>query len=235
MPVVTVSGQLASGATEVGRLAADLLGASYVDREVLVEMAQRAGASPEVLASREQRLDTLGERIGDTLRRMLETQAAAGMAGDMFMESSGVPMLLGRTYEEAAATPFTRREEVTDAQYFALLQSVITDLAAAGNVVIIGRGGQRLLRERPGVLRTRVIAPLEVRVERLVQAEGLDPHEAERRLRQSDQYQAAFFRKFFKTDVQDAMLYDIVINTAKVPFERAAAIITDLVRLVNSR
>ena len=235
MPVVTISGQLASGATEVGRIVSDVLGVAYVDREVLVEMALLAGATPEVLADREARPDTLGERIGATLRRILEAQAAAGMGGELFVDASGVPLLLGRTYEEAAATAFTRSEQVSDAQYFALLESVIKDLAAAGHVVIVGRGGQFILRDYPGVLRARVIAPLEVRVDRLVLSDGFDPHEAERRLRQSDQSQGAFFRKFFRTDVQDAMLYDIVLNTAKIPYERASSVIADLAQMVHAR
>ncbi|MBI4498400.1 MAG: cytidylate kinase-like family protein [Chloroflexi bacterium] len=232
MPVVTISGQVASGVIEVARLTADLLGAAYVDREILAEVAQRAGAPPETLASRDERLNTLGQRIANTLRRMLEAQAAAGMVGDVFVESSGVPVLLGRTYEEAAATAFTRSEEVSDAQYFALLQSVIKDLAALGNIVIVGRGGQFILHDHPEALHVRVIAPLEVRVERLVQAEGLEPREAEKQLRQADQYQAAFFRKFFRSDVQDAMRYDIVLNTAKIPYEHAAATLADLAQLV---
>lgn len=235
MPVVTITGQYAAGVPEVARMVADCLGASYLDQEILKEAAERVGASPEVLAERDERLDTVGQRIAATIRRMLETQASVGMVGDMFMESSGTPLLLARSYEEAAQTPITRADELDDRRYIALIRSVIEDIANLHHVVIVGRGGQFILKDRPGALHVRLIAPMSARIERVLHQEGGEPRAIEKMLRDRDQVQAAYFRKYFKEDVRDAMHYDIVLNTAKIPFERCARIIADLAALVAQR
>jgi hypothetical protein len=53
MPVVTMSGTIASGAREIGRAAASLLGTDYVDQQLLVDAARRLGVHMEVMAGRE--------------------------------------------------------------------------------------------------------------------------------------------------------------------------------------
>ena len=45
MPVVTMTGTIASGAREVGPLVADILGIDYVDQQIMVSAAQRCGKS----------------------------------------------------------------------------------------------------------------------------------------------------------------------------------------------
>lgn len=235
MPVVTMSSPFAAGGGEIARMVAAWLGASYLDQELLNEVAQRLGATPEAVADRDERLDTIGQRIATTVRRMLETQASAGMVGDVFMESNGMPQLLTRTYEEAALTPITRSDEIDDKRYIGLLHSVIEDVAANHQVVIVGRGGQFILRDRPGALHVRIIAPMAARIERVLHESGGDAHDVERMLRERDAAQNAWFRKYFKEDVRDALHYDVVLNTAKVPFERCARIIADLAQMAAER
>ncbi len=155
--------------------------------------------------------------------------------GDVFMESSGMPMLLTRSYEEAALTPITRSDEIDDKRYIALIRTVIEEVAALHNVVIVGRGGQFILKDRPGALHVRLIAPMAARIERVLHHSGGDPREVEKMLRERDQAQNAWFRKYFKEDVRDALHYDVVLNTAKVPFERCARIIADLAQMAAQR
>lgn len=216
-------------------MVAQTLGASYLDQELLKQVADRLGSTPEALRSRDERLDTVGQRIASTLRRILETQAQAGMVGDVFMESSGMPLLLARSYEQAAHTPINRTEEVDDRRYFDLVSTVIRDVAALRNVVIVGRGGQFILKTVTSALHVRIIAPMAARIERVVMYEGGEPHEVERLLRERDQSQSAYFRKYFKEDVRDAMHYDVVLNSAKLPFERCARIVADLAVMVAQR
>ncbi len=55
------------------------------------------------------------------------------------------------------------------------IELIILDYALKGNVIIYGRGGQDLLKNIQSVLRVRVIAPFELRVERWAEREWLDP------------------------------------------------------------
>ena len=64
--------------------------------------------------------------------------------------------------------------------YVAQVESLILDYAAADRVVIIGRGGSFLLRGIPFCLRARLVAPLEVRRERIMARERFSREGAER-------------------------------------------------------
>jgi cytidylate kinase len=96
------------------------------------------------------------------------------------------------------------------------LEAVIYDFARKGNVVIVGRGGQVLLKDLPGVLHVRIIAPFEIRLNRIMAVEGGDEKKASRILNQSDRDSAGFLRSFFDVDWEDRSLYDLMVNTEKL-------------------
>jgi len=53
MPVVTIRGQLGSGAPEIGRLVADELHADYVDREIAAKVAELLNAHKQDVIAKE--------------------------------------------------------------------------------------------------------------------------------------------------------------------------------------
>ena len=66
--------------------------------------------------------------------------------------------------------------------YIAVMQSAVYE-AVHDDVVVLGRGGQWLLRDVPHVLRVRLVAPFEVRVRHLAEAftSGTGRHRRRRR------------------------------------------------------
>jgi len=108
------------------------------------------------------------------------------------------------------------------------LQAVLYEFAQADNVVMIGGGGQWLLRGVPHALRTRIVAPFPERVTRLtatLSAQGRErvtPKTVAQFIRRDDIQKTARMRYLFDADVKDPSLYDILINTAG--FSRAAAV-----------
>jgi cytidylate kinase len=109
------------------------------------------------------------------------------------------------------------------------LEAVIYDWAKKGNVVLVGRGGQVLLKNLPGVLHVRIIAPFGVRLKRILAAEGGDEKKASRILSQSDHDSAGFLRSFFEVDWEDQTLYDLLISTEKFSMETAVNLICEAV------
>jgi cytidylate kinase len=109
------------------------------------------------------------------------------------------------------------------------LEAVIYEYAKNGNAVIVGRGGQVLLRFLPGVLHVRVIAPFEVRRQRVLAGEGGDEKGASRALSRRDHDSAGFLRSFFDVDWEDPAFYDLLLNTEKLTTETAARLIIEAV------
>jgi cytidylate kinase len=225
MPVVTMSGTIASGAREIGRAAASLLGTDFVDQQLLVDAARRLGVSIDVMAERDERCSSLGERLAGVLRGFLERSAAAG---DPLTGASGLEVLLGRTYAEMAL----EREEpqVSDSLYMKTMTAIIRDLGERGDVVVLGRGSQMILRDLPGALHVLTLAPQELRVERLADREGTSQEEAERRVQDSDRARPAFYRKFWKVDVHDPAQYDITLQTLQLTYEVGAELVVAAAR-----
>ena len=119
-----------------------------------------------------------------------------------------------------------------------LIELIILEYALKGNIIVYGRGGQDLLKGVNSVLRVRIIAPFEDRVERWAEREWLDPDRARRLVRMSDQQRAGFIRYYFDRDWDDPLGYDLVINTERLSEESAVRVICDAIKdrnLVESK
>lgn len=223
MPTITITGPLGARARDVGMMAADVLGIDYVDQALLVDAARRLGVPVTVMAQRDERAATFGERLSAVLRNFLERSAAAG-AGDPLMGSSGLEVLLARTYGEMvgeAGPP----PEVDESRYIETISSILADLGRKGNVVVIGRGSQMILREMPEALHCLCIADMKDRVRWVVEREQLAEAAALGRTKEHEKHWTAFHRRYFKVDVYDSYLYDLVINTSRLPFEAAVKLV----------
>ena len=229
MSVVTMSGTIASGAREIGRSAASLLEIDYVDQQLLVDAARRLGVPVDVMAGHDERCSSFGQRLSHLLRGFLERSAAAG---DPMTGAGGLEMLLGRTYADLSVE--RAEPEVTDSLYMKTITVIIRELGDRGDIVVLGRGSQMILRELPGALHVLTLAPRELRVQRLAEREGVAEAEAAKRLDDSDKARSAFYHKFWKVDVNDPRLYDLTIETSHLSFEAGAELVAAAARLRRS-
>ena len=111
--------------------------------------------------------------------------------------------------------------------YIHFLQSSIYQFARKGNCIILGRGGQFLLRLLPGVMKVHVCAPDHIRLERIRQRFDCDHESAQQIMEQSDSDRAAFHRFFFSADWNNPGMYDMIINTRMLSPTKGAELITD--------
>ena len=65
-----------------------------------------------------------------------------------------------------------------DKAFIEATTSVIKELAASGDVVIIGRGSNMILSDTPGVVHVGLVAPTDVRVDTMAKREMFSPEEA---------------------------------------------------------
>jgi cytidylate kinase len=107
--------------------------------------------------------------------------------------------------------------------YVVGLQAALAEHVAGGNLVYHGLAGQVLLRGLPAVLRTRLIAPLAMRVRMLMATEGVTPEAAERHIRRVDAARARWVKMMYGEHIEDPTLYDAVINLATTPIPAACA------------
>lgn len=230
MPIITFNGQSGS-VRELGLEVAQTMGLDYVDRLILAEAGKRVGVPVATLAEKEQRPETLGDRLSRTIQRVLERSALAGAGGDPYF-GAGVDALLLQPYPDTSQ-PLTRAQELDDQRFFEVISGVVKDLAKTGNVVIIGRGSNLILKDMPGSLHVGTVAPLQYRTKVIMEREHLDAAAAEKYIMNAEKVRLAFYKRHFKANLDEPMAYHVVFNTAKANKQLLAQIVAQMAAAIE--
>ncbi|MAE95218.1 MAG: hypothetical protein CL910_11210 [Deltaproteobacteria bacterium] len=204
--VITISRQYASGGTEVGKKVADALGWHLLDGDLIEQVASRAGVSPDEVAS-------LEERTPSFLERLIRFTAAE--MPDLFVPASA-PV---EEFEEAKLVRVTAR--------------LVHESASRGRVVIVGRAASAILADEPAAIHVRLVAPHDMRVERATAILGTDPERAARLLDETDSERTRYFREYYDRDPDDAIHYDLVLNTGRLGVDGAANLVVARARALG--
>ena len=105
----------------------------------------------------------------------------------------------------------------------------ILRLADLGNVILIGRGAAVVTASLSHVFHVRLVSALENRLQRIQDMHHLSKDAALHFIQKEDRGRERYLKKYFKTDVDDPLLYHLVINTDRIAYDRAARIIADAV------
>ncbi len=215
MAVITISRQYGSGGDEIATRVAHLLGYRYFDKNLLVHLAAEIGLAEDKIVDFSER----NYNVMNFLDRLLG-QRVFGRA--MALESVVDGM---RNLETC---------DLDERRYIAVVQGAVRAAYAQGDTVIVGRGGQAILRDEPGVLHVRLEAPRKARIRAVQEKEGLTWFaEAENKVIERDIASAGYLERFYNLDITDVTLYHLLINVHKWGITAAAKIIVDAVAYLS--
>ena len=108
--------------------------------------------------------------------------------------------------------------KISNTHYFRSLLSVVQTIGAHGKGIIVGRGGNYIIKS-PSALRVRLVAPLDHRVTYVANLEGISEPSAEKMIKTRDAERDDFIQHYFKRDSQQSYDYDLVLNAGvfKIP------------------
>jgi Cytidylate kinase-like family len=112
-------------------------------------------------------------------------------------------------------------------QYLGGLEFVIKKLAASSSIVIRGRGSQFILKDYPHALHVLIVAPLKLRLKRVMESSKVEEAEAKQMIQRFDSSRRVFIKSYFHAALEDPINYDLVINTENLSFENASSVIID--------
>jgi len=166
----------------------------------------------------------LAEKLGYTL-----------VDGEAIMQVAESYGLSAESIEQADEKPphFVEKMDFQQVIDLHLIELIVLEYALKGNVIIYGRGGQDLLKDIRSVLRVRIIAPFEDRVEHWAEREWIDPDQARVMIRKSDQQRAGFIKYYFDRDWDDPLAYDLTINTQRLSLDMVGKVISDSINDQN--
>ena len=108
--------------------------------------------------------------------------------------------------------------------YLRGVAQVFATLAKCGRAVMLGRGVTAILTPRQA-LRVLVVAPREVRIERIAREQRLELGAATERLDQEEAARSGFIRHHFGVRQDDPALYELVVNTATLSLDLATELV----------
>ncbi len=182
--VLTISHQYGSGGSLIARELGRRLGWSVWEKEIVRKIATQYKVSEEYIDAKDERVDSFIERM-------------VGLFGMGGFES---------TYE--IPPPLW----LTDAQLARMTRTIMEEVATAGNAIIVGRGGNLVLANHPRALHVFLWAPLESRIAKVMEAEKLSHHDAERRIAGMDKLRTDYVHTFYHTEWNDLTHYQLVVD-----------------------
>ncbi len=113
---------------------------------------------------------------------------------------------------------------VSQSNYVRILGRFVLTAAHNANAIFAGRGVQFILPREKG-LTVRIVAPLDQRIESIMERAQINRIKAERYIRNQDAGRREFVRHHFQQDITNPELYDLVINTKSCTCVDAVGII----------
>lgn len=124
---------------------------------------------------------------------------------------------------------FPGRYNHTRYVYFALIQAALFEQVRNGKAVYHGLAGHLLLKGVPGLLRLRVIAPLEQRIGAARERLKVRREEAAAFIDRMDHDRRKWTQFLYGVDWGDPALYDLLINLEQIGIERACGLVVSTI------
>lgn len=194
--IITISREYGASGRAVTHGLAERIGFRLLDEDLPVVIAARMGTSPEIVEGMEYRPAGFGQRL---LRSLSAGQPEA------FQPASDVEDLHAETQRE--------------------VERLINEAADAGDVIVVGRLGNWLLRDRPRTLRVFLNAPLTWRVAHISESLGCTEAAARSEIARVDGGRRTYARETYDFDWGDPHFYDLVIDVAHFGVDGSIALI----------
>lgn len=202
MAVISISRQFGTGGKTLGKRLSERLGYTYVDKDIIRKIAQQVKVSyDDVLAF---------EKSGASkLTRFLDKVVSKDFIERLISDKHGY---------------------MDEKQYVDTLKAIIQGLYAQGNMVILGRGAQYILRGMENTWHILLVAEEKHRVQFLMDAYESTRQQAHKTIRENDKVRTLLLGCFEdKSFHDDPVLYDLVINMTRVSIEQAEEMVLNLV------
>lgn len=201
MAVITISRQFGAGGRTLGKAVADELGYTFIDSELIQLVAQKAKVSTDWV-------------------RAVEKEA-----GGKFLKF--ITGLVPKSLLDRILDP--ERGYIDEDIYVDLLHQIVRHLAKEGNVVILGRGSQYILKDHKDAFHILLIADRTDRIRFMEEHYELSASPAEAAIRNEDKRRLNLYKKFGKQDYDKPELYHLVFNMSRVFIDSAIHVICKLV------
>jgi cytidylate kinase len=206
MAVITISRELGSGANKIVDMLCDELGYCRVDKAMLSQIAAEAGVDVKAVLAKERDVTAKPHLISGQMTSLYSRQPGA----------------------------FGRQGAIDDQTYARVVRETMHRFAAEGDAIIIGRGGQMILRDTPGALHVHLYADRDVRMQNLMARYNISRLDAQRRIERSDERKRMYIRNMHdNANWKDLKYYHLAIDAGRIPSEVVVNVMVNAARSVE--
>ena len=190
-----------------------------MEKKLLITIGRQFGSGGKAVA------EELGRKLGiPVYDNELITEAArqSGISEEFFKKRD----------EKRRALFIGMRSGMDDEILFGIQSEVIRDIASKGSAIFVGRASDYVLRDMDCV-DVFICAPLEARVKRIMERQGLSEDEAETLIDRKDRGRAEYYDFFTFSKWGVASNYDLCIDSSVLGISGTADLIIDFARKRN--
>jgi cytidylate kinase len=184
--MLTISHQYGSGGSQIARDLGGRLQWPVWEKEIVRKIATEYQLA-------ETDVDAKDERVASFIEKLVDLLGLGGFA---------------------TAYSILPPRGLDDAQLLHMTRTIVEDIAQEGRAIVVGRGGNHILATRPKTLHVFIFAPLEARIQRVMEMEKLTRSEAERRIAGMDRLRTDYVRTFYHADWRDPTHYHLTLDSA---------------------
>ncbi len=200
MAVVTISRLLGSGGDEIALKVAQDLGYELVDNTLIVKIAEQAGISVENASAYDEKYQS---KTVEWMKKFLGPRT-----GKILINQS---------------------KHFDPENYVEYCKTVIRGLSEKGNVVIVGRAGQFILKDKDNAFHVRIFATEKFRVEWEKARNNISDEETLDMIKKSDNMRKRYIEKYLMEDWDDTRVYHLILDSSKLGIDLTASIIVNAV------
>jgi cytidylate kinase len=199
--LITVSREYGAGGSEFATALGERLGWRVFDRDIIEDVAQRLHLDRGTV-------EMLDEQAPGLFARVAQMLMVSPSDAPFTIDTSGL------------LSP----DAVAHAS-----QAALREASQSPRVIVVGHAGQAIFGGRPNTLHLRLVAPIEVRVERICRRITCDEATARMTAHRMDQGREAYVRRYHHVEWRDPLLYHLQINTGRVSIPEAVDIVAGMV------
>jgi len=222
MTIITISRQYGSGGDEIAERLCAILGYHQFGKKDIAKAAAEVGLSDHEIVDYSDDNYKVKNFFGRLFKRPIRIAQAQIWKED----------------EKGIRSPEYASISIESA--LTLVQKAIKTAYLADNMIIVGRGGMKILKGLPNVLHVRIEADMEDRVQNIKTRVRHNRHgnyadigsrrQAQEMIDTRDEASAEYIKQYYNCNWDDISLYDMVFNTSQSSIDRVARAIAERVR-----
>lgn len=208
MAVITISREFGAGGKTLATILSEKTGYNVVDQEIIEKVAREANVSTDWIKS-------------------IENETRGWLTKFMFGKG---PYRIGYT------DPVIPQQDgyIDGNIYVELLNKIMPKIADEGNTIIVGRGGQYILRDREDTIHLLLVGKIEDRIRFMEETYKMSERQATMIVERMGKRRANLFHYFGLKDYNSPENYHLVLNMSKISMNKAAEMVSALLDMKTS-